>query len=59
MLNTMLARMKKSVLLLSRAITDKPMELSNRFKLISMRIAIKSFIMLDIMDKVPAIQGEP
>ncbi|KAI3396025.1 hypothetical protein diail_521 [Diaporthe ilicicola] len=37
---------------------DKPMELSNWFEIISMRITIRGFIMLDYMDKSPQILGE-
>lgn len=37
---------------------DKPMELSNWFEVISMRITIRGFIMLDYMDKVPQIIEE-
>lgn len=38
--------------------SDEPMALKNWFELISMRINITGFIMLDYMDKVPAILGE-
>jgi NADPH-dependent curcumin reductase CurA len=38
--------------------SDEPMALKNWFELISMRITIRGFIMLDYMDKVPAILGE-
>lgn len=37
---------------------DKPMELRNWFEVISMRITIRGFIMLDYMDKAPQILGE-
>ncbi|POS80925.1 hypothetical protein DHEL01_v200692 [Diaporthe helianthi] len=37
---------------------DKPMELRNWFEIISMRITIRGFIMLDYMDKAPQILGE-
>ncbi|KAH6900583.1 hypothetical protein B0T10DRAFT_571157 [Thelonectria olida] len=38
--------------------SDEPMALRNWFELISMRITIRGFIMLDYMDKIPAILGE-
>ena len=38
--------------------SGKPMALSNWFEVISCRINIRGFIMLDYMDKVPAILGE-
>lgn len=37
---------------------DKPMELRNWFEVISMRITIRGFIMLDYMDRVPQILEE-
>ncbi|KAI0025398.1 hypothetical protein F4780DRAFT_326985 [Xylariomycetidae sp. FL0641] len=37
---------------------DRPMALRNWFELISMRITVRGFIMLDYMDKVPQILGE-
>lgn len=37
---------------------DKPMELSNWFEVISSRITIRGFIMLDYMDKAPQILEE-
>ncbi|KAK7727877.1 quinone oxidoreductase [Diaporthe eres] len=37
---------------------DKPMELRNWFEVISMRITLRGFIMLDYMDKVPQMLEE-
>lgn len=62
-LDAMLTRMKKfGTVAVCGAVesynTDAPMQLANWFELISMRIVIRGFIMLDIMDKAPAILGE-
>lgn len=38
--------------------SDEPMALKNWFELVSGRFTIRGFIMLDYMDKVPAILGE-
>lgn len=64
MLDTMLTRIKKfGTVAVCGAVAsydaqDKPMELSNWFELISMRITTRGFIMLDYMDKAPQILGE-
>ncbi|KAI9170703.1 putative NADP-dependent oxidoreductase YfmJ [Paramyrothecium foliicola] len=62
-LDAMLTRMKKfGTIAVCGAVSgynsDEPMALKNWFELISMRINIRGFIMLDYMDKVPAILGE-
>ncbi|KAJ0115887.1 hypothetical protein J7T55_004056 [Diaporthe amygdali] len=63
-LDTMLTRIKKfGTVAVCGAVAsynaqDKPMELSNWFELISMRITIRGFIMLDYMDKVSQILAE-
>lgn len=62
-LDAMLTRMKKNGRIavcgaVSSYNSDEPMALRNWFELISMRISIRGFIMLDYMDKIPAILGE-
>lgn len=62
-LDLMLTRMKKGGNVavcgaVSQYNSDEPMTLKNWFEVVSMRINIRGFIMLDYMDKVPAILGE-
>jgi len=62
-LDLMLTRMKKGGQVavcgaVSTYNSGKPTVLHNWFEIISMRIQIRGFIMLDYMDKVPAILGE-
>lgn len=62
-LDAMLTRMKKNGTVavcgaVSGYNSDEPMALRNWFEVISMRITIRGFIMLDYMDKVPSILGE-
>lgn len=62
-LDLMLTRMKKGGQIavcgaVSTYNSDQPMALKNWFEVISCRIGIRGFIMLDYMDKVPAILGE-
>ncbi|KAG9254360.1 uncharacterized protein F5Z01DRAFT_102799 [Emericellopsis atlantica] len=62
-LDLMLTRMKKGGQVtvcgaVSQYNSDQPMALRNWFEVVSMRIQIRGFIMLDYMDKVPAILGE-
>ena len=62
-LDTMLTRLKRNGTVavcgaVSGYNSDEPMQLRNWFEIISMRITIRGFIMLDYMDKVPQILGE-
>ncbi|CAJ2502387.1 Uu.00g097810.m01.CDS01 [Anthostomella pinea] len=62
-LDAMLTRMKRAGTVavcgaVSGYNSDEPMQLCNWFELISMRIQIRGFIMLDWMDKAPQIVGE-
>lgn len=62
-LDTVLTRVKKfGTVAVCGAVAsynaDKPMELKNWFEVISMRITIRGFIMLDYMDKAPEILKE-
>ncbi|KAI1845033.1 hypothetical protein JX265_008383 [Neoarthrinium moseri] len=62
-LDAMLTRMKKNGNVavcgaVSSYNSDEPMALKNWFEIISMRINIRGFIMLDYMDKAAAILGE-
>ncbi|KAI0475300.1 NAD(P)-binding protein [Xylariaceae sp. FL0804] len=62
-LDAMLTRMKRfGTVAVCGAVSgynsDEPMALSNWFELISGRFTVRGFIMLDYMDKVPAILGE-
>ncbi|KAK7414538.1 quinone oxidoreductase [Neonectria punicea] len=62
-LDAMLTRMKKNGTIavcgaVSGYNSDEPMALKNWFELISMRITIRGFIMLDYMDQVPTILGK-
>lgn len=62
-LDIMLTRMKKDGNVavcgaVSQYNSDEPMTLRNWFEVVSMRINIRGFIMLDYMDKVPEILGK-
>ena len=62
-LDEMLTRMKRNgTVAVCGAVSgynnDEPLALKNWFEVISARINIRGFIMLDYMDKVPAILGE-
>jgi NADPH-dependent curcumin reductase CurA len=62
-LDLMLTRMKKGGNVavcgaVSQYNSDEPMVLRNWFEVVSMRINIRGFIMLDYMEKVPGILGE-
>lgn len=62
-LDAMLTRMKRHGTIavcgsVSSYNSDEPMALRNWFEIISGRFTIRGFIMLDYMDKVPAILGE-
>ncbi|EHA49855.1 NADP-dependent leukotriene B4 12-hydroxydehydrogenase [Pyricularia oryzae 70-15] len=62
-LDLMLTRVKKhGHVAVCGAVTmynnEEPLKLKNWFEVISCRITIRGFIMLDYMDKVPAIMGE-
>ncbi|KAI1498746.1 hypothetical protein F5X99DRAFT_392540 [Biscogniauxia marginata] len=62
-LDAMLTRVKKNGTIavcgaVSGYNTEEPMALRNWFELISMRITIRGFIMLDYMDKAPGILQE-